>query len=80
MEDVERLFGPGLISFMENRQYKSEARYLKVVRNWRRAVDERGLTEQQRRQFRNDFLDFILDSWMPWHKQMPDFSTLEVNR
>ena len=80
VEDVERLFGPGVISFMEEKHYDSEAEYLRVVRNWRRAIDERGLTEQQRRQFRDDFVSFILDEWMPWHRQSLDLSTLEVNR
>ena len=51
-----------------------------MVRNWRRAIDERGLTEEQRRQFRDDFLNFILDEGMPWHKEINDFSQLEVNR
>lgn len=80
VEDVERLFGPGVISFMDKHQYHSEAKYLKTVRNWRRAIDERGLTEQQRRQFRDDFMTFILDEWIPWKKKGYDFSTLEVTR
>lgn len=80
VEDVERLFGPGVIAFMEKQGYREEAKFVTIVRNWRRAIDERGLTEQQRRQFRDDFLNFILDDWMPWHKQVRDFSLLEVNR
>lgn len=43
--------------------YKAEADFLKVVRNWRWAIDERGLMEQQRWQFCDNFLDFILDDW-----------------
>ena len=65
---------------MENHWYKAEAEYVKTIRNWRRAIDERGLTEEHRRQFRDDFLNFILDEWMPWHKEIHDFSQLEVNR
>ena len=80
VEDVERLFGAGVIEFMEKHGYKAEAEYVMIVRNWRRAIDERGLTEEQRRQFRDDFLNFILDEWMPWHKEINDFSQLEVNR
>ena len=53
---------------------------MRTITNWRRAIDERGLTEEQRRQFCDDFLNFILDEWMPWHKEMHDFSQLEVNR
>ena len=80
VEDVERLFGPGVISFMEKHGYDAEAEIVRTVRNWRRAIDERGLSEEQRREFRDDFLSFILDEWMPWHKEVKDIATLEVNR
>lgn len=80
VEDVERLFGPEVISFMKRNHYKDEAKYVEVVRNWRRSVDERGLCEDQRRQFRDDFISYILDEWMPWHRNGLDLSTLEVNR
>lgn len=82
VEDVERLFGDRVIAFMADHHNDSEASYLRIIRNWRRAVDERGLSEQQRQQFCQDFLKFILDDLMPWHdKEGPyDFSSLEVNR
>ncbi len=48
VEDVERLFGLALIKFMEEKQYRNEAKYLKVIRNWRCAVDERGLPDATR--------------------------------
>ena len=41
-EDVERLFSQGVIDFMEKHNYESEVNYLRRVRNWRHAVDERG--------------------------------------
>ena len=79
IEDIERLFGERLIAFMEKKQYKSEASYLRIVRNWRRAIDERGLSDSQRQQFSMDFLKFILDDLMPWHNTL-DYISLEVNR
>ena len=30
---------------MEEKQYSNEAEYLKVIRNWLRAVEERGLPD-----------------------------------
>ena len=48
VEDVERLFGVPLIQYMEKKQYHLEAKYLKVIRNWRRAVDERGVADNVR--------------------------------
>ena len=54
---------------------------LKVIRNWRNAIDERGLPDAKRRQFNQELLDFILDDLMPWHRTAgKDFSLLEVNR
>ena len=82
VDDVERLFGAGVVKFMEEKGYRQEAKYLSIVHNWRRAIDERGLSTQQRQQFREDFLTFLLNDWMPWHAQQDhkDFSLLEVNR
>ena len=81
MEDVERLFGLPLIEWMGKKGYSNEATYLKVVRNWRSACDERGLTDDQRSTFNKEFLDYILDDLMPWHiDSQYDFSHLEVNR
>ena len=80
VEDAERLFGPGVISFMEKHGYDAEAEMVKAVRNWRRAIDERGLSEEQRRQFRDNFLSFILDEWMPWQKEVHDFSKFMISR
>ena len=81
VQDVERLFGSGVIQFMKNHDYKEEYEFLTVVRNWRRAVDERGLTEIQRQQFLQVFKDYICCDLMPWYgKGVKDFSLLEVNR
>ena len=82
VQDVERLFSESLIKWMDNKDYLMEAKYLRFINNWRRASDERGLTNEQRNQFNKDLLNFILDDLMPWHKDenMRDFSLLEVNK
>ena len=82
VEDVERLFSDSMVRWMEKNGYDHEATYLRVIHNWRRACDERGLLAVQHSQFNNDFLNYILDDLMPWHKQegLRDFSLLEVNR
>lgn len=69
IQDVERLFGPGVIEFMEKKEYDSEAMFLKVIRNWRRAIDERGLEESQRQKFIYDFKSYICEDLMPWYSQ-----------
>jgi len=82
VEDVERLFSSSLISWMDKKQYTSEASYLRVVHNWRQACDKRGISDVLRSQYNQQFLDYILDDLMPYHKDegLNDFSLLEVNR
>lgn len=82
VQDVERLFGSPLIDFMKEMKYEKEANFIQIVRNWRKAVDERGLTVTQRLQYNQDLMNFLLDDLMPWHNQsgMRDFGLLEVNR
>ena len=65
-----------MVQFMESKGYTAEAQYLSVVHNWRRASDEQGLSAETRQL---QFLQFILDDLMPWHKDK-DFGVLEVNR
>lgn len=80
--DVEQIFSNSVQNYMERKRYKVEANYVKVIKNWRRACDERGLSDSDRNKFNHDFIDYILDELMPWHRQpgMRDFSTLEVNQ
>ena len=81
VEDVEQLFGDGMIEFMRKHKYEPEAQYLQHIRNWRRAVDERGLSDSFRQELNTGFLDFILEDLMPWYSaENVNFSLLEVNR
>ena len=66
--------------FMGKKEYDYEARYIKVIKNWRRANDERGLSQLTRCRFNYELLNFILDELTPWHKDMYDFSLMEVNK
>ena len=60
VQNVERLFGSGVIQFMDKHGYENEAKLLNVVRNWRRAIDERGLVELQRQEFLQDLMNYYL--------------------
>ena len=77
--DAAQLFAPTLLGFMEKKGYSCEANYIRVILNWRRACDERGLSELQRCHYNYQMLNYILDDLMPWHWEY-DFSYLEVNR
>ena len=66
--------------FIERKGHTYEAKYVRTIRNWRRACDERGLTQLQQSRFNYQLLEMILDELMPWHNTQYDFSLLEVNR
>ena len=80
IRDVEILFSIGVQQFMEHKGYAYEAKFIETIRNWRRACDERGLTQLQRCHYNYNMLNYILDDLMPWHVTNYDFSLLEVNR
>ena len=65
---------------MKQNGYVKEEKYLRVVRNWRRAVDERGLSDEQRDCLCSEYLDYIVSDLIPWYSSDKDFSQLEVNR
>ncbi len=80
VQDAENLFSLGVEKFMEKKGYTYEERYIRCVRNWRRACDERGLSSLQRCKYNYEMLVLILDELMPWHTHVYDLSLLEVNR
>ena len=43
---VEQVFSLRVLEFFESEGYSEEAKYVRVIRNWRRATDERGLTDE----------------------------------
>ena len=59
IEDVERLFGEPLIAYMECKNYCIEANFICVICNWCHAVDERGISEDQRQQYNKELIDFF---------------------
>lgn len=81
VSDVEQIFSERVLHFFERKGYSTEAEYVWVVRNWRKACNMRGLTNDERGQFNQEFMFYILDELMPWHKDpSKDFSNLEVNQ
>ena len=64
VQDAERMFSIHLADFMRSKNYTFEEKYVRVVCNWRRANDERGLSELERSRFNYDFLNFILEVTM----------------
>ena len=44
----EHVISRGVIAFLENNGHNTEAHVLGIIRNWHKAVDGRGLSEDQR--------------------------------
>ncbi len=79
VRDAERLFSSSMKEYMKKNKYDFEEKYVTVILNWRRASDERGLSESERSMYNLEMLEFIKDDLIPWHQQC-DLSCLEVNR
>lgn len=78
--DCERLINPGVISLLEQKGHKSGARVIKRIYNWHKAVDGRGLPENQRSLYCREMKEWLLIDWMPWFKFQPDYISIDVNR
>ena len=78
--DCERIISVGVISFMERNGHESERKVLTIIRNWHRAVDGRGLSQDTRVTFLQDMKKWLLDDWMPMHSSVKNCSTIDVNR
>ena len=64
---------------MKDKNYNEEAEYVQKVRNWRKAIDERGLKEEKRQQYITEFLDYIISDLMPWYLDGCKDFNLSVN-
>jgi hypothetical protein len=78
--DCERLISRGVISFLEKKGYTATARVIQIFHNWHKAVDGRGLSETVRSMYCEEMKEWLLSDWMPWFKDMPDYSSIDVNR
>jgi hypothetical protein len=78
--DCERIISPGVFKFLEKKGHTSGATVLKLLHNWHKAVDGRGLSEDQRSTYCEELKCWLLDDWMPWHREVKDYSQIDVNR
>ena len=76
----ERLINPGVISFLERKGHKSGAHVIRIIHNWHKAVDGRGLSEAQRSLYCREMKEWLLLDWMPWFNCQPNYISIDVNR
>ncbi|KAK3739432.1 hypothetical protein QZH41_015586 [Actinostola sp. cb2023] len=78
--DAERLASKFVVRSLLAKGYNREAKHVKLLVNWHEASDGRGLTQLQRCKYNYQMLNYLLDEWLPWHRQTYDFSTIDINR
>lgn len=72
--DCERVVSPGVIAFMEKKDHLAEAKVLRTIHNWHKAVDGRGIDEQTRSAYCSNMLQWMLEDWIPYlNKDQPDY-------
>ena len=78
--DAERLVSKFVVQSLGKHQHEKEAQHVELLLNWHEATDGRSLTQLQRCRYNYKMMNYILDEWMPWHKDCYDFSTIDINR
>ena len=78
--DAERLVSKFVVQSLKKHHHEKEAHHVQLLVNWHEATDGRGLSQLQRCRYNYNMLNYILDEWMPWHKDCYDFSTIDINR
>ncbi len=56
------------------------ANYIQRIASWHESSDGRGIPQLARCKANHEMLNFVLDEWMPWHKENRDFSKIDINR
>ena len=78
--DAERLLSYRMAQYMDRHNHAEEATYINHIARWHEASDGRGLKQLERSKANHEMLNYILDEWMPWHREQYDFSTIDVNK
>lgn len=78
--DAERLLSYQVAKFFQEKGYEREYQYVKVIAQWHESSDGRGLSQLKRSQYNYEMLNYIIDEWMPWHKDDYDLSKIDINR
>lgn len=78
--DCEKLYSSGVLKFMVDNGHENEAKFVKVIRNWHKASDGRGIDERTRSSYNKDMLNLLLEDWMPWFNNNKDYRTMDLNR
>ena len=78
--DAEVLLSHKVAEFMAQHGYQNESEYVSMIASWHEGWDGRGLRQLDRCKANYMLLNYLLDEWMPWHRQTYDFRLMDVNR
>lgn len=78
--DAELLLSHRVAAFLSRHGHAQEAEYVRMFADWHEAWDGRGLNQDERSTANYKLLHYLLDDWMPWHRDNYDFLTVDVNR
>ena len=78
--DAEKLLSFHVAKFFRDNNYDGEAEYVETVAKWHEASDGRGLGQLQRCRQNYGMLNYILDEWIPWQRDVYDLSLLDINK
>jgi hypothetical protein len=80
VEDVEKLLSYHVAASMQHNGYDMEADYVSTIAALHEASDGRGIPQLQRCKANHKLLNYIVDDFMPWHKDYYEFTYIDVNR
>ena len=79
VEDAEKLLSHAVADFFAKKKYDKEEKYVRMIARWHEATDGRGMSQEERQKANLDMLNAIKDAWMPWHREDPGWSKVDVN-
>ena len=65
---------------MQRNNFNLETEYVQAIAGWNEASNGRGLSQLERSRANHTMLNYILDESMSWHREIYDFSLLDINR
>ena len=78
--DCERMVSPGVIQLFECKGKAKTSKIIRTIHNWHKAADGRGLDESTRSKYISEMKSWLMEDWMPWHKENPDYASIDINR
>ena len=78
--DAEKLLSFHVAKFSGTTTTTQKLNMLRLLQSGMKASDGRGLSQLQRCRQNYRMLNYILDAWIPWHRDNYDLSLLDINK